>query len=183
MNQFFTSGGQSIRVSASASVLLMNIQDWYLLGWNGWISLQSKGLSRVFSSTTVQKHQFFGAQLLSYTFWTFITNLNLYVFSINGILQETFFLILVLKLQVLLLFDLDTNVYCRKSYVIECGRKMLWHIKYKTLEVDVVYNWYLSTTISIRLVNYDMLHGYKRYSISQLSQKKMYLWCYGDLTQ
>ena len=50
-------------VSASASVLSMNIQDWFPLGWTGWISLQSKGLSRVFSNTTVQKHQFFGAQL------------------------------------------------------------------------------------------------------------------------
>ena len=63
MRQFFASGGQSIGVSASTSVLPMNIQDWSLLGWNGWISLQSKGLSKVFSNTTVQKHQFFGAQL------------------------------------------------------------------------------------------------------------------------
>ena len=63
MSQFFTSGGQSIGVSDSTSVLLMNIQDWSPLGWTGWISLQSKGLSRVFSNTTVQKHQFFGAQL------------------------------------------------------------------------------------------------------------------------
>ena len=63
MSQFFASGGLSVGVSASASVLPMNIQDWFLLGWTGWISLQSKGLSRVFSKTTVQKHQFFGAQL------------------------------------------------------------------------------------------------------------------------
>ena len=63
MSQFFASGGQSIGVSASASFLPMNIQDWFLLGWTGWISLQSKGPSRVFSNTTVQKHQFFGAQL------------------------------------------------------------------------------------------------------------------------
>ena len=63
MSQFFTSGGQSIGVSASASVLPMNIQDWSPLGWTGLISLQSKGLSRVFSNTTVQKHQFFSAQL------------------------------------------------------------------------------------------------------------------------
>ena len=55
--QFFTSGGQSIGVSASASVLQMNIQDWFPLGCTDWISLQSKGLSRVFSNTTVQKHQ------------------------------------------------------------------------------------------------------------------------------
>ena len=63
MSQFFTSGGQNIGVSASMSVLPMNIQDWLPLGWAGWISLQSEGLSRVFSNTTVQKHQFFGAQL------------------------------------------------------------------------------------------------------------------------
>ena len=63
MSQFFTSGGQSIGVSASASVLPMNIQDWFPLGWTGCISLQSKGLSRVFSNTTVQKHQFFSTQL------------------------------------------------------------------------------------------------------------------------
>ena len=63
MSQFFTSSGQSIRVLASASVLPMNIQDWCPLGWTGWISLLSKGLSRVFSNTTVQKHQFFSTQL------------------------------------------------------------------------------------------------------------------------
>ena len=63
MSQFFTSDSQSIGVSASASVLSMNTQDWSPLGWTGWISLQSKGLSRVFSNTTVQKHQFFSIQL------------------------------------------------------------------------------------------------------------------------
>ena len=63
MSQFFTSGGQSFGVSASALVLPMNIQDWFPLRWTGWISLQSKGLSRVFSNTTVQNHQFFSAQL------------------------------------------------------------------------------------------------------------------------
>ena len=61
MSQLFTWGGQRFGVSASASVLPMKTQDWSL-GWTGWISLQSKGLSRVFSNTTVQKHQFFGAQ-------------------------------------------------------------------------------------------------------------------------
>ena len=65
MSQLFASGGQSIRLSASASVLPMNTQDWSLLGWNVWISLQSKGLSRVFSNTTVQKHHIFGTQLSS----------------------------------------------------------------------------------------------------------------------
>ena len=63
MSQLFSSGGQSIGVAASISVLPMNIQDWFPLGWTGWISLQSKGLARVFSNTTVQKHQFFSAQL------------------------------------------------------------------------------------------------------------------------
>ena len=63
MSQLFTSGGQSIGVSASTSVLPMNTQDWSPLGWTGWISLQSKELSRVFSNTTVQNHQFYGTQL------------------------------------------------------------------------------------------------------------------------
>ena len=62
MSQFFASGGQSIGVSAPASVLPMNIQDWFPWGWTSWISLQCKGLSGVFSNTTVQKHQFFSAQ-------------------------------------------------------------------------------------------------------------------------
>ena len=61
MSQLFASGGQSIGVSASTSVLPMNIQGWLPLKWTGWISLQSKGLSRVFSNTTVQKHRFFSA--------------------------------------------------------------------------------------------------------------------------
>ena len=63
VSQLFAWGGQSTGVSASASVLPMNTQDWSPLGWTGWISLQSKGLSRVFSNTPIQKHQFFGAQL------------------------------------------------------------------------------------------------------------------------
>ena len=64
---FFTSGGQSIGVSVSASVLSMNIQNWFPLGWTGWISWQSKWLSRVFSNTTVQKHQFVSTQLSLYS--------------------------------------------------------------------------------------------------------------------
>ena len=63
MSQLFASGEQSIGVSASASVLSMNIQDWFPLGQTSWIFLLSKGLSRVFSKTTIQKHQFFGTQL------------------------------------------------------------------------------------------------------------------------
>ena len=65
VSQLFMSGGQSIGASTSASVLPMNIQDWFPLGLTGWISLQSQGLSRVFSNTTVQKHQFFSTQLSS----------------------------------------------------------------------------------------------------------------------
>jgi len=67
MSQFFASGGQSIGASTSASVIPVNIWDWFPLGWTGWISLLSKGLSRVFSNTTVQKHQFFSVQL---SFWS-----------------------------------------------------------------------------------------------------------------
>ena len=64
MSQLFTSGGQIIGVSASTLVLPMNIQDWFPLGWTGWISLQSKGLSRVSSTTTDQKHQFFSTHIV-----------------------------------------------------------------------------------------------------------------------
>ena len=64
ISQFFASGDQSIGISVSASVLPMNIKDWFPLGWTGWISLQSKGLSGVFSNTTVQKHQFSGLSFL-----------------------------------------------------------------------------------------------------------------------
>ena len=72
MSQFFASGGQSIEVSASTSVLPMNTQDWFPIGWTGWISLQSKGLSRVFCNTIVQKHQFFSFSFLYCPTFTFI---------------------------------------------------------------------------------------------------------------
>ena len=80
MSQLFASGGQSIGASASTSVLSMNTQDWSPLGWTGWTSLQSQGLSRVFSNTTVQKHQFFSAQLSLYT-WIILTCIKLLVLS------------------------------------------------------------------------------------------------------
>ena len=67
MSQLFASGGQSMGVSAWTSILLMNIQDWFPFGWTSWISLQSKGLSRVFSNTTVQKHQFSTTQFSLYS--------------------------------------------------------------------------------------------------------------------
>ena len=76
-------GGQSIGVSASASVLPMNIQDWFPLGWTDWISLQSKGLSGVFSNTAVQKHQFFSAQLSSVTLFP-CNKVNLFPYNTGG---------------------------------------------------------------------------------------------------
>ena len=77
MSQFLASGGQSIGVSPSASILLMNIQDWFPLGLTGWISLQSKGLSRVFSNTTVQKHQFIGT-VISFLYSPTLTSIHDY---------------------------------------------------------------------------------------------------------
>ena len=88
MSQFFTSGGQSIGVSASASVLSINIQDGFPLGWTGWIFLQSQGHSRVFSNTAVQKHQFFGAQL-SLAMVRDIRKYNILSKSVCGFFLET----------------------------------------------------------------------------------------------
>ena len=105
MSQLFTSGGQSIGVAASASILPMYTQDWSPLGWTGWISLQSKGLSRVFSNTTVQKHQFFGSQLSSQSYshihmttgktialtrWTFVGKVMSLLFNMLSRLVITF---------------------------------------------------------------------------------------------
>ena len=98
---FFASGDQSIGVSASVSVLPMTIQDWSPLGWTGWISLQSKGLSRVFFNTTIQNHQFFGAQLLSHPYmttgktialtrWTFVGKVMSLLFNMLSRLVITF---------------------------------------------------------------------------------------------
>ena len=94
VSQFFTTGGQSTGASASASIFPMNIQDWFLLELTGWLSLQSKGLSRVFSNTTGQKYQFFSAQLclwskslmitgknVSLTIWTFVSKVMSLLFS------------------------------------------------------------------------------------------------------
>ena len=106
MSQFFASGGQSIGVAAWASVLPMNIQDWFPLGWTGWTSLQYKGLSRIFSNTTVQKHQFFSAQLssqsnsqhpymtigktIALTTWTFVSKVMSLLFNMLSRLVITF---------------------------------------------------------------------------------------------
>ena len=83
MSQFFASGGQTI--GASASVISMHIQDWFPLGWIGWISLQSKGLSRVFSNTTVQKHPFPGTQL---SLWSNSHHTRLLVVIHTGLLEK-----------------------------------------------------------------------------------------------
>ena len=105
MSQVFATYSQSIGVSDSTSVLPMNIQDWFPLGWTGWISLQSKGLSRVFSNNTVQKHQFFGAQLscstltsihdywkktITLTRWTFVGKAMSLLFDMLSSLVITF---------------------------------------------------------------------------------------------
>ena len=106
MSQLFASGGQSIGVSASTSVLSMNIQDWSPLGWSAWISLQSKGLSRVFSNTAIQKHQFFATQLsykvqlshpymttgktIALTWWTFVDKAMSLLFNMLSRLVITF---------------------------------------------------------------------------------------------
>ena len=101
-NQFFASGGQSIGVSASASALLMNIQDWFPLGWTGWISLKSKGLSRIFSNTTVQKHQLFFIVQLSHPYMTtgetialtkrtFVGKVMWLIFNMQTMLVKLFF--------------------------------------------------------------------------------------------
>ena len=79
ISQLFASGGQNIGASASAPVLPMNIQDWFLLGWTGWTSLQSKRLSRVFCNTTVQKHQYFGAQPSLWSNYHIHINLHKYI--------------------------------------------------------------------------------------------------------
>ena len=95
VSQLFASGGQSIGVSASASVLPMNIQDWFPLGWTGWNSLQFKGLSRVFSNTTVQKHQFYGSALfmvqLSHPYMTTGKIITLTMWSFVGKVMSLIF--------------------------------------------------------------------------------------------
>ena len=98
MSQFFASGGQSIGASASASVLPMNIQDWFPLGWTGWISLQSKGLSRVFSNTRVQRHLFFSAQisLCHSAFYMFVVSSPILKISSGWGLSHTFLWIIFL---------------------------------------------------------------------------------------
>ena len=106
MSQFFESSGQRIRVSASTSVLPMNTHNWSPLGWTAWISLQSRGFSRVFSNTIVQKHQFFGAFLvqlshpymttgktIALTRWTFVGKVMSLLFNMLSRLVITFLLI------------------------------------------------------------------------------------------
>ena len=92
MSQFFTSSGQRIGVSASTSILPMNVQDWFPLGWTGWLSLQSKGLSRVFSSTTVQKHHFSTQKhtsVLSFLYSPTLTSIHDYRKN-HSLIRQTF---------------------------------------------------------------------------------------------
>ena len=126
MSQFFASGGQSIGASASASVLPMNIQDGFPLGWTGWISLQSIRLSRVFSNTTVQKHQFFSAQLSLesnshihtwYTKYIYVYIYYIYIHIVGSICILNYFGILV-KLQILAKFLSNISDSQTDSFII-----------------------------------------------------------------
>ena len=135
MSQFFTWGGQSTGVSASLSVLPKNTQDWSPLGWTGWISLQFKGLSRVFSNTTVQKHQFFGAQLSSQsnshiryvttgkttalTRWTFVGKVISLLFNMLPRLVITF----LLRNKHLLISWLQSP----SAVILEPQKNKVWH--------------------------------------------------------
>ena len=121
MSQHFPSGCQSIGVSASASVLPMNTQDWSPLGWTGWV-LQSKGLSRVFCNTTVQKHQFFGTQLSSppnshiHTWWLekmdFVGNVSAFYFLFNFLVCMKSFILFFYVSFFLISWRLITLQYC-----------------------------------------------------------------------
>ena len=96
MSQLFTWGGQSIGVSALASFLPKKSQGWSPLRWTGWISLQSKGLSRVFSNTTVQKHQFFGAQLFDIMLSEILCLIKYYVSEIKQIQKDNYCMMLLI---------------------------------------------------------------------------------------
>ena len=124
MSQLFIPGGQSIRVSASTSFLPMNIQDWSPLGWTAWISLRSKGLSRVFSNTTVQKHQFFGSQLL-------------YLYKLHWGRRERRYIMcpgmLWLKLYVHMLWNLDSQKHASDTWKLPVILPLLWRWRLKFL--------------------------------------------------
>ena len=109
-SQFFSSGGQSIGVSASASVLPMNIQNWFYWGLTGWISLQSKGLSRVFSNTTVQKHHFFSTQPSSQS--------NSHIHSIKTDICSSSFLGLISSQMLCLLINTLSAYYFYLQYLL-----------------------------------------------------------------
>ena len=122
MSQLFAWGVQSIGVSASASVLPMNTKDWSPLGWTGWVSLQPKGLSRVFSSITVQKHQFFDAQL---SLWSNSTELHFFkIFFLMWTIFKVFKFVTILLLISVLIFWLwgmrDLSPPTRDGTCIPC---------------------------------------------------------------
>ena len=149
MSWLFTSGGQSIGVSASASVLTVNIQDWFPLGWTGLISLQSEGLSRVFSNTTVRKHQFFSAQpfLLSNSHictWLLEKKHSL----LNRVLINNIFLA---KLTELLLKSCDTMYVKVPSTAMKAEQNhdyhlYPWYSKWKVKVKSLSHVWLFATT-------------------------------------
>ena len=126
VSQFFASGSQSIGVSASASVLPMNIHNWFPLGWTGWISLQSTGLSRVFFNTTVQKHQFFGAQL---SLWS-VTSIHDYwkntsywfILTIGTFVRKVMSLLFIVLYRLVVAFLPRSN----RLLISGCGHHLQW---------------------------------------------------------
>ena len=146
MIQLFASGGQITGVSASAPVLPMNTQDWSPSGWTGWISLQSKGLWRVFSNTTVQKHQFFGAQLSSQSnshIHIFIHNSHKYSFSF----KETLFNLLVHLMWVVFSLLICSSVLC----ILDMNLCWLYLVKYVSPSTSHPFIHFLCLLLQINL--------------------------------
>ena len=157
VSQFFTSGGRSIGASASASVLPMNIQDCFPLGWTGWISFQSKGLPRIFFNTTVQKHQFLGSQLslhptltsihdcwktIALTRWTFVAKVMSLLFN----MLSRFVTVFLQRSKRLLISWLQSP----SAVILES--KISSHLKQKSLSIYVDLIVYLSERL------YNLLH-------------------------
>ena len=136
VSQFFTSGGQSTGISASTSVLPMNIlKDWFPLGWTGWISLQSKGLSRVFSSTTVQKHQFFTASFMVQLSHAYMTTGKNQSFDSTYLCQQRDVLLFNMLSRLVIAF-LPRSKYLLISWLKSPSAVILEHPKIKTLTVS-----------------------------------------------
>ena len=129
MSQLFASGGQSTGASASASVLPMNIQDWFPLGLTSWISLQSKGLSRVFSNTTILKHQFFGAQPSLWSNSLYLTTGKTIALTIHSGFSE------------------NMSKWMNTKQILQCGslRGWCWSIYYSFRIPDLELSWWSSS--------------------------------------